>query len=265
MRLSISGNAVNVTTGGRAHATGNPFAVLLHGAGLDHSAWALQSRWLAFHGWNVLAVDLPGHGGSEGPPLRTIHALAQWLLTLLDEREVDSAVIIGHSMGALIALEVAAVAPARATRLVLIGAAAVMPVHTDLLAAAAAGDPAAIHMMNLWGYGFRAGLGANKAAGVWMVGIGERLLEKAAPGVLYADLVACNAYANGLAAAAGTVAPTLVICGERDQMTPLKNGRALAATLPHATLVTVQGAGHMLPTECPDDVLNAIARHLKAF
>jgi len=263
MRMMVSGNAVNVATGGRPHTAGRPTAVFLHGAGLDHTAWALQSRWLAFHGWNVLAVDLPGHGNSGGAPLQTIRSFVDWLLALLDEAKVERAALIGHSMGALIALETAAVAPARVSHLMLIGAAATMPVHPDLLAAAAANDHAAVDMVNIWGYGFRAGLGANKAPGVWMTGIGERLLEKSSPGVLAADLTACNDYKNGLAAAALATAPALVICGERDQMTPLKGARALAAAMPHATLVTVQGAGHMLPTECPDDVLDALASHLK--
>jgi len=263
MRLTVNGTVVNVATGGKPHSAGQPFAVLIHGAGLDHTTWALQSRWLAFHGWNVLAVDLPGHGTSVGAPLTSIRASADWLVALLDVAGAASASLIGHSMGALIALETAAVAPTRVSHLVLIGAAATMPVHPDLLAAAAANDHAAIDMVNIWGFGFRAGLGANRAPGVWMAGVGERLLEKSSPGVLSADLSACNDYGNGLEAAATVGAPSLVICGERDQMTPLKNARVLASALPKGALLVVPGAGHMLTTECPDEVLTALSRHLK--
>jgi pimeloyl-ACP methyl ester carboxylesterase len=95
-----------------------------------------------------------------------------------------------------------------------------------------------------------------------MVGAAERILEKAAPGVLYSDLNACNAYREGLAAAAQVAAPTLLICGERDQMTPLKGGRALAASIPGATVVALSGAGHMLLAERPYEVQGAIAQHL---
>ena len=137
-----------------------------------------------------------------------------------------------------------------------------MPVHPELLAAAAANDHAAIDMVNLWGYGYRAGLGGSRAPGVWMAGAGERILERAPPGVLHNDLAACNAYRDGLASAAKLAAPTLLICGERDQMTPLKSARALAAAIPGVVLLTLAGAGHMLMAERPDEVLDAIANHL---
>lgn len=263
MQLSVDGRAVYAATGGRPHAAERPLAVLLHGAGMNHCAWALQSRWLAFHRWNVLALDLPGHGASQGPPLPSIDAMSAWLIALLAEfQSSPSVTLIGHSMGSLIALETAAAIPQRIRRLALIGAAAAMPVHPDLLEAARANDHAAIEMVNLWGHGFRAGLGANAAPGLWMVGVGERILEHAPPGVLYTDLAACAGYTGGLATARRVSAPTLVFCGEKDQMTPLKSGKALAAALPRSTLVVAQGAGHMLTAERPTELLAALAPHL---
>jgi pimeloyl-ACP methyl ester carboxylesterase len=264
VQLSVDGNIVFAATGGRPHAAAKPLAVFLHGAGLDHTVWALQSRWLAFHGWNVLAADLPGHGASAGSPLPTIPAMADWVLGLLNAVQATDAVLIGHSMGSLIALQTAATAPERVAKLVLIGSAAAMPVHPDLLAAAKGNEQAAIDMLNLWGHGFRAGLGFSPAPGIWMVGVGRRILEKAAPGVLFADLGACNAYAAGMAAAARVTAPTLVFCGELDQMTPLKSGRALAAAIGRSTLEVAEGAGHMLLAERPDKLLAMLARHLGA-
>jgi pimeloyl-ACP methyl ester carboxylesterase len=276
----IDGHAVFGATGGRPHEWRRPLALFVHGAGLDHTVWALQSRWLAFHGWNVLALDLPGHGRSAGPPLPSIAALATWLAAVITAAvpvtaaasspaatptagpATSTAALIGHSMGSLIALETAARFPDRVQSLVLIGTAAAMPVHPDLLRAAAANDHAAIDMVNLWGYGHSAGLGGSRVPGLWMVGAGERTLEKAQPGVLHNDLAACNAYRGGLAAAAKVAAPVLLICGERDQMTPLKSGRALAASIPGATLVALEGAGHMLMAERPSEVLEAIAKHL---
>lgn len=268
MRLLIDGKDVFGATGGRAHETGRPLALFVHGAGLDHTVWALQSRWLAFHGWNVLALDLPGHGRSQGPPLPSIAAMAAWLAAVVaaaapEEGEPPmQAALIGHSMGSLIALEAAARFPGCVRSLVLIGSAAAMPVHPELLAAAAVDDHAAIDMVNLWGYGYRAGLGGSRAPGVWMAGAGERILERAPPGVLHNDLAACNAYRDSLASAAKLAAPTLLICGERDQMTPLKSARALAAAIPGVVLLTLAGAGHMLLAERPEEVLDAIAKHL---
>ncbi len=278
MQFMIEGRPVFGATGGRAHAMGRPLAIFVHGAGLDHSVWALQSRWLAFHGWNVLALDLPGHGLSAGPPLASIGAMAVWLAAVIvaagtqvagphaaETRAADSqpsAVLIGHSMGSLAALEAAAQFSDRVRSLVLIGTAAAMPVHPDLLAAAAANDHAAIDMVNLWGYGFAATLGGSPAPGVWMVGAGERLLERAMPGVLHNDLAACNAYREGLAAAAKVAAPALLISGARDQMTPLKGARALAAKISGAKLLALPGAGHMLMAERPGEIVDALAEHL---
>jgi pimeloyl-ACP methyl ester carboxylesterase len=262
VQFIVGGRAVYGATGGRAHEGGRSLAVLVHGAGLDHTVWALQSRWLAFHGFNVLAIDLPGHGHSEGPALPNIGALANWLTELISAAKAERAVLIGHSMGSLIALEAAATHPERVQGLVLIGTAASMPVHPDLLAAAASNEHAAIDMVNLWGYGYVAGLGGSRVPGVWMVGAGERVLESAPPGVLHVDLAACGAYRHGLIAAERVAAPTLLICGERDQMTPLKSGRMLGAAIAGATIVTLSGAGHMLMAERPYDIQAAIAKHL---
>jgi pimeloyl-ACP methyl ester carboxylesterase len=262
VQFSVDGRTVYAATGGRAHEPGKASVVLVHGAGLDHSAWALQSRWLAFHGFNVLAVDLPGHGRSEGPPLPCIGALAGWLTAVIVAAEAPRAVLIGHSMGSLVALETAATHPDRVQSLVLIGTAASMPVHPELLAAAANNDHAAIDMVNLWGFGYVAGLGGSRVPGVWMVGAGERVLASAQPGVLHADLAACGAYGHGIVAAESVTAPTLLICGERDQMTPLKSGRRLGAAIRGATVVTLSGAGHMLMAERPCEIQAALGKHL---
>jgi pimeloyl-ACP methyl ester carboxylesterase len=165
-------------------------------------------------------------------------------------------------MGSLGALAAASSFPDRIDRLVLIGTAAAMPVHRDLLAAAAANQHAAIDMVNRWGFGPAAGLGGSRAPGIWMVGAGERVLERARPGVLHNDLAVCDSYRDGLSAAVKVRAPTLLICGEKDQMTPLKGARLLASAIPSASLLVLKGAGHMLMAERPDEMLRALAGHL---
>ena len=132
-----------------------------------------------------------------------------------------------------------------------------MPVHPDLLDAALRNHHDAIDMMNLWGHGHAAGMGGSRAPGVWMVGASERILERAAPGVLHADLSACAAF-DGLAAATRVSAPTLLVSGERDMMTPVRNAKALVSQLPHASLRILPGAGHMLLAECPNDLVTAM-------
>ena len=246
------------SNGGRAFDPSLRLAVFLHGAGLDHSVWALQSRWFAYHGWSVLAPDLPGHGRSGGEPLASIEAMADWVIRLIEAAGAKSAKLIGHSMGSLVALEAAARHPGHVTELGLIGAAAAIPVSPDLLAAAKANDHDAIDMVSIWGHGFSAGLGGSLAPGLWMLGGAERLLERARPGVLFADLLACDSYKGGPAAAARISAPVTLVLGERDLMTPHKAGRALAAALPNPRVTVLPGAGHMLMAEHPDEVLKAL-------
>jgi len=258
MQLSVNGKGIFVATGGRAFDPALPAVVFLHGAGFDHSAWALHSRWFAHHGFSVLAPDLPGHGRSKGPALKTIAEMADWTAALLDAAGANKAHLIGHSMGSLIALETAARHPVKVSALGLIGTAAVMTVGPDLLKAAEANDDAAIDMCSIWGLGFDAEIGGSLAPGLWMHGGAQRTLQRCAPGVLFADLSACNSYQGALEAGAKLTVPTTVILGEKDMMTPLKAGKALASAIPHARTVVIKGAGHTMMVERPDELLAAL-------
>jgi pimeloyl-ACP methyl ester carboxylesterase len=258
MKLSVNGIETFAATGGREFDASLPTVVFLHGAGFDHSAWALHTRWFAHHGFTVLAPDLPGHGRSPGPALPTIAAMADWTAALLKAAGATKAHLIGHSMGSLIALETAARHPDKVSALGLIGTAATMTVGPDLLKAAKANDQAAVDMVSIWGLGFSAELGGSLAPGLWMHGGAQRTLRGCAPGVLFNDLSACNAYQDALAAAASVKVPTTVILGERDMMTPARAGKALAAAIPHARTVVLPGAGHMIMAERPDDLLAAL-------
>jgi pimeloyl-ACP methyl ester carboxylesterase len=258
MQLSVNGIETFVATGGREFDVSQPTIVLLHGAGFDHTAWSLHSRWFAHHGYGVLAPDLPGHGRSSGAPLPAISDMADWTAALLDAAGAARARLVGHSMGSLVALETAARHPARVTALSLIGTAAAMTVGPDLLKAAEANDRAAIDMVSIWGLGYQAELGGSLAPGLWMHSGAERILEQCRPGVLFSDLSACNAYQNALAAAAKIAVPTTLILGERDMMTPARAGKALAAALPNSRTVVLRGAGHMMMAERPDELLAAL-------
>ena len=258
MQLSVNGLDTFVATGGRSFDATLPTIVLLHGAGFDHTTWALHSRWFAYHGHGVLAPDLPGHGRSSGAPLKSIGAMADWTAALLDAAGAATARLVGHSMGSLIALETAARHPAKVSALSLIGTAATMTVGPDLLQAAETNDHSAIDMVSIWGLGFRAELGGSLAPGLWMHGGAERVLEQCRPGVLFNDLSACNAYGNALAAAAKVTVPTTLILGERDMMTPARAGKALAAALPHSRTVMLRATGHMMMAERPDELLAAL-------
>jgi pimeloyl-ACP methyl ester carboxylesterase len=258
MLLSVNGAEIFVATGGREFDSTVPTLVLLHGAGFDHTTWALHSRWFAHHGFGVLAPDLPGHGRSSGAPLATIAEMADWTAALIEAAGATKARLVGHSMGSLIALETAARHPARVSGLSLIGTAATMTVGPDLLRAAEANDQAAIDMVSIWGLGFQAELGGSLAPGLWMHSGAQRVLEQCRPGVLFSDLSACNAYQGALAAAAKITVPATLILGERDMMTPAKAGKALAAAIPNAKTIVLSGAGHMMMVERPDELLAAL-------
>lgn len=258
MNLVVNGFETYVANGGRPFDPALDVVVMIHGAGFDHSTWALHSRWFAHHGFAVLAPDLPGHGRSRGDALTSIGALADWTAALLKAAGTASARLIGHSMGSLIALETAARHPAMVTRLDLLGTAATMSVGPELLQDAAANAASAIDMVSIWGLGFRAELGGSLAPGMWMHSNAQRVLQATRPGVLFTDLNACNAYANASAAAAALDIPVTLILGERDMMTPAKAGRALAAALKHPRTVILPDTGHMMMMERPDEVLAAL-------
>jgi pimeloyl-ACP methyl ester carboxylesterase len=258
MQLSVNGLDTYVATGGKDFDLSQPTIALLHGAGFDHTTWALHSRWFAHHGYGVLAPDLPGHGRSAGAPLSTIAEMADWTVALLDAARADKAWLVGHSMGSLIAIETAARHPAKVAALSLIGTAATMTVGPDLLKAAEANDHSAVDMVSIWGLGFQAELGGSLAPGLWMHSGAQRVLEQGRPGVLFNDLSACNSYQDALAAAARIKIPVTFILGERDMMTPLKAGKALAAALPNSRTVVLRGAGHMMMVERPDELLAAL-------
>src|SRR3978361_1878496 len=207
MQVSVNGVDTFVATGGRQFDAALPTIVLLHGAGFDHSTWALHSRWFAHHGYGVLAPDLPAHGRSAGAPLATIADMADWIAALIDAAR-PRGLLVGMSMGSLIALETPARHPAKVSALSLIGTAAAMTVGADLLKAAQAHNPDAIDMVSIWGLGFQAELGGSLAPGLWMHSGAQRVLERCRPGVLFTDLSACNAYQNALTAAAQIPPPS---------------------------------------------------------
>jgi pimeloyl-ACP methyl ester carboxylesterase len=228
--------------------------VFIHGALNDHSVWDRQSAALAQQGFQVQALDLPGHGARPGPALDSVEAMAAWLLEELERLGVAQAALAGHSMGSLIALEAAARAPQRVTHLALLGTACPMRVSDALLDAALNDEPAAIAMVTEWSHS----LAGHKAAS-------QQLMERVAAGgegLLHRDLNACKAYANGEAAAQAVHCPALILFGEKDMMTPPKAARRLLEALPQAQQATVD-AGHQMMSERPDEVSAVLAQFLR--
>jgi pimeloyl-ACP methyl ester carboxylesterase len=264
MELEVQGRKAYAYTGGKRFDPALPAVVFIHGAQHDHSVWALQSRYLAHHGHGVLALDLPGHGRSAGPPLETVEAMAEWIVALLGAAGLEQAALVGHSMGSLAALECAARHAARVARIALVGTAVPMRVSDELLAATRDDEPLAQDMVNVWSHSAYAHYPSNPGPGFWVMGENLRLMQRQMPGVMHVDFRACNAYGNGLAAAARVACPVLLLIGRRDVMTPPRATRELVQALKRAQVVEVDGSGHALMAEKPNDVLDALRGWLGA-
>jgi pimeloyl-ACP methyl ester carboxylesterase len=258
VNLTVDGRPAFAYTAAHALDPAKPTVVFAHGAGLDHSWFGLQSRYFGYHGRNVLALDFPGHGRTEGPPLPTIQEMADWVARLLDAAQLETASIVGHSMGSLVALECAARRPERIERIALLGTAYPMKVGEAFMDAARRNDHAAYDMETIWGHAPQVPLGGNPNPGMWMYGDTLARLARLAPGVLFNDLRACHEYSGGEAAAGKLRGPVLFVLGRRDQMTPAKAGYAFARSVPNARIVQLAPSGHSLMAEAPDAVLDAL-------
>ncbi len=268
MELVVNGSRTFCYTGGRPFDAAKPTVLFLHGVLNDHSVWILQTRYLAHHGWNVLAPDLPGHAKSAGTPPSSVQEAAAFVWALLDAAGVQRAALVGHSLGSLIALEAAAIAPERTSHLVLVGTAAPMRVSAALLEASLQQPQKAIAMVNQFSHSTLAPPPSTLGPGTWVYGGSQALMRRVlasnpAVNVFHRGFVACDSYTGGEAAMARVRAPTLFILGSKDQMTPPKAAQPLVRAATNAKVVLLD-AGHQMMSEDPNGVLFAIHDHLKA-
>ena len=263
MQIQVNGHTTYCYTGGKAFNPALPTVVMVHGVLNDHSVWALQSRYLANHGWNVLAVDLPGHCRSAGEAPASVEAGADFIAALLDAAGVQRAALVGHSFGSLIALEAAARLGERVSHLVLVGTAYPMKVSPALIDAALNEPEKALRMVNVFS---RSTLAPPSGAGFWVYNAGLALGRKVlrsntAVNVFHRGFVACDSYANGEQAIAAVQCPVLFALGAQDQMTAPKAAQGLGAAARaagkrvHTTSLPV---GHNQMSEAPDGTLMAI-------
>ena len=263
MHIHVQGAEIYAYTGGKAFDGAKPTAIFIHGVLCDHSVWALQSRYLANHGWNVLAIDLPGHCKSGGKAPKSVEEAAAFIAQLMDAAGLEKAALIGHSWGSLIAMEAAARLKQRVSHLVLVGTAFPMKVAPALLDSALNTPEKAIAMVNTFS---RATLSPPGGAGSWVFGagmaLGRRVLaSNTDTNLLHAGFTACDSYAGGEAAMAQLACPVLFVLGEQDQMTPPKAAKGLieaakaAGKQPRVQMIP---NGHNQMSESPDQTLFAI-------
>ena len=271
MHIDVRGASLYAYTGGKAFDATRPTVVFIHGVLCDHSVWILQSRYLAHHGFNVLALDLPGHCRSGGEAPSSVEEAAEVIAEMMDAVGVQRAALVGHSWGSLIALETAARLQERVTHLVLVGTAFPMKVSPALLEASLNAPEKALRMINVFS---RATLAAPPSAlgpGTWVYGasmaLGRRVLaSNRTVNVFHRGFVACDAYANGLQAMAQVRCPVLFVIGRVDQMTPPRAAQSLidaaqAAGVSHRVVRVPMG--HHQMTEAPEETLQALRDFLR--
>ena len=270
MKLQVKGHSAYAYTGGKPFDHTLPCLVLVHGALHDHSGFTLLARWFAHHGHCVLAVNLPGHGQSEGPPAASVEDAAEWLWALLDAAGVQRAALAGHSLGSLMALQAAASQPQRASHLVMIGTAVPMPVGEALLRTAREAPLKAIDMVNAFSISSTATKPGFPGPGNWLHGGNRALMRRMQAqaqrllgiNLFEHDFAMCNRYQGGMDAAARVTCPSTLIVGARDQMTLPKAAQPVATVLKAA--VEVLPSGHHLMAEVPDALLSAMRAALAA-
>jgi pimeloyl-ACP methyl ester carboxylesterase len=267
MHIQVNNASLYCYTGGKPFDAAKPTVVMIHGVLNDHSVWILQSRYLAHHGWNVLALDLPGHCRSGGAPATTVEEAADWVLALLDAVGVSKAALVGHSLGSLVALEAAARAPARVSQLVLVGCAYPMRVSPVLIEASKNDPLQALEMVNVFSRSTLAPPPSGLGPGTWVFGastaLGKHVLASNPDvNLFHTGFAACDGYRHGEAAMEQVTCPTLFVLGEADQMTPPKAAKGLLAKAKNASVVMLPGGHHQM-SETPEQMLKALVDFFK--
>jgi pimeloyl-ACP methyl ester carboxylesterase len=229
-----------VSTGGMDIDKKKSTILLMHGSGLTHIVWSLHEQFYASQGFNVLSVDLPGHGNSEGPSLKSIEKISDWIKSLMLKINIEKIIIVGHSQGGLVGIDFASRYPELIEKIVLVANSYKMPVNQDLIDLAEAGDEKAVLLMMKWGYeGSKAFIGGNPVKKI--INSARDIRE-----VLAVDLNACNNYKNGENAIKKINCPTLCIFGDLDKMVPVKVGLKMSEQITNLETKIISDCGHMI-------------------
>jgi len=233
---------------------GKRHLVLVHGAGGSHLDWPAPLRRLG--GANVYALDLPGHGRSEGTGRNSISAYRDFLLAFLDVLGLDRVVVVGHSMGGAIALDFALHYPGRLVGLILVGTGARLRVLPAILTGILSDFAATVDLVLDYAFGPRATEQLKR--------LGRQRLLNTLPEVLHGDYAACNAF-DVMERLGEVRCPTLVIGGTADRLTPPKYSVYLRDHIPGAELAMVDAAGHMVMLEKPEAVAKAVSEFIESL
>ena len=152
MIFQVENKNVHASDAGQGIDPKKQTIVFLHGSGMSHIVWSLTEQFLSNQNFNVLSIDLPGHGNSDGPCINTIEKITDWLEKAFSQLNLNDLILMGHSQGCLEILEFAHKYSARIKKLIFVGGSYKMPVHPDLIELAKNGDSDAVKLMMKWGY-----------------------------------------------------------------------------------------------------------------
>ena len=265
MIFKVNNEEVFASTGGRPFDKNKPLMIFIHGSGLTHMCWVLQTRSFAFHGYSVLALDLPGHGLSGGKSLQSIEAMAIWISEVMDAVDVTEASLVAHSQGCLVAIECAARYPNKIKTLSLMGGAGAIPMNPELLSLAEKSDPKAVDLMMDFAHGPSGHFGGHPVPGLYHLNTGSKLVQsKEIKDTLGVDFRACDNYTNGFEAAKKLNLPTLSILADQDRMCRLKDGKKLADNITNSEIFIINNCGHMMLLEEADQTLAILKKFIKS-
>ena len=263
MKFKVDNKEVFASTGGQPFDKNKPLIVFVHGSGLSHITWVLQTRYFAFHGYSVLAIDLPGHGYSEGPSLKSIEEQAIWISDVIDEVGMTEASLVGHSQGCLITMECSAQFPDKIKSLSLMGGAGVISMNPELLDLAEKGETKAVDLMMDWAHGPAGHFGGHAVPGLHHINIGGTIIHNGSvKNALGVDFRACKNYKNGFEAAKKVKCPTINILGDKDKMCPVKEGKKLADSIVGSQVEIIPNCGHMILLEEADKALAILKKFI---
>ena len=243
MIITIQNKSIHASDAGQGIKNSKDTIVFLHGSGLSHIVWSLTEQFFSNKNYNVLSIDLPGHGNSDGPCLDSIEKIADWLEKVFEKLNLEKIILVGHSQGCLEALEYSYKYKDRLKKIVFVGGSYRMPVNKDLIDLASNGDSDAVKLMMKWGYeGSKKFIGGNPV---------EKIIQspRDISEILAVDLIACNNYQNGSDAAKAINCPAMFIIGELDKMANLESGKKFANLVKNSTTHIISGSGHMIMIE----------------
>ena len=257
MIIEIENKSVHASDAGQGVDNSKDTIVFLHGSGLSHIVWSLTEQFFSSKNFNVLSIDLPGHGNSEGPCLDSIENITDWLEKVFEKLNLKNLILVGHSQGCLEAIEYSFKYKKRLKKMVLISGSYRMPVNKDLIDLASNGDSDAVKLMMKWGYeGSKKFIGGNPI---------ERIIQspRDISEILAVDLIACNNYANGSKAAQSISCPIMLVFGELDKMVNLEAGKKFANLVKNSTTHIIPGCGHMIMIEKAFEMREKVLEFLK--